>query len=131
MKFIAYNGYYKFYPEYHREERDISRAILREQLVQVRDYYTFSKLKDLKSSYLKGEMILDIYKCPKTVETNEDSLENIFLLTGLFYDYVSGGIFKGSSSSVITFNPQNNLPVCGLDYPIIRGMIKDNKIIIQ
>ena len=79
----------------------------------------------------KGEMILGIYKCPKTIETNEDSLENIFLLTGLFYDYVSGGISRGSNSSVITFNPQNNLPICGLDYPIIRGIIKDNKIIIQ
>ena len=45
MKFIAYNGYYKFYPEYYREERDIASGILRDILVPVYDYFTFSKIK--------------------------------------------------------------------------------------
>lgn len=130
MKFVAYHGYYKFYPEYHREERDINKAILRDILVPIQDYYTFSRLSSLKSFYLKGEMILNIYKSPKTVEAF-NRLEDIFLLTGLFYDYTTGGINNGRNSTIITFTGQNNLPVCGLNYPIIRGMIKNNKVIIQ
>lgn len=132
MRFIAYNGYYKFYPEYHREEWHINKAILRDNLVRVRDYYTFSGLKNLKNYYLKGESILGKYKCPKTVEADNDKLENIFLLTGLFYDYTTDNIYRGGGqSSILTYTPQDNLPVCGLDYPIIRGKIVDNKIIIQ
>ena len=132
MKFICYNGYYKFYPEYKNEQRDISKKILVEQLVPVRDYFTFNSLSNLKRYYLKGDLILDKFKCPKTIETEEDKLENIFLLTGLYYDYNTQSIdYLGSSDSYEGIKESNYLPICGIYHPIIRGRIKNNKVIIE
>lgn len=132
MKFIVYNGYYKFYPKKYREIEEISPSILKDQLVPIKDYYTFSKLAPLKSHYLKGELILDKYKCPKTVETDSNHLENIFLLTNLFYDYTTDIIYQGlGASTVVLYNKMSSLPLCGLDKQIISGEIIDNRIIIQ
>ena len=90
------------------------------------------KLAPLKSHYLKGELILDKYRCPKTVETDNNHLENIFLLTNLFYDYTTDTIYKGiGSSTAVLYNKMSSLTLCGLDKQIISGEIIDNRIIIQ
>lgn len=136
MKFISYNGYFKFYPIATFEYRQFnSSAILNgNYLVKLNDYYTFPELVTLKNYYLQGEKILGQAECTKTMYVNEFHPEEILIKNDLYYDYRTNTLIKNLEGEREYIGARENsyyLPQAHTKHKIIRGRIENNGIIIE